>query len=138
MERWAIGTNSVYKTASICKEEGPWWLFFIEWLSCWAYGLFIPFRLQDWYSEKIADPIFQWVWPKYKETRCEVDLDQVADFFEPEDDDWLFDNDPIPEIVRAEHEMLEDIRVEQKKLWEKRATLVKIILEARGYGKRKI
>jgi hypothetical protein len=33
MERWTIGTNSIHKTAMIYKEVGPWWVFFIEWLS---------------------------------------------------------------------------------------------------------
>ncbi len=130
MERWGIGTNSVYKEATIIKEEGPWWLFFIEWLSCWAYGLFIPFKLQDWYAEKIGDPIFQWVWPKYISTKCEVDLDQVADFFEP--DDWLIvDDKEIPENVKYEHGLLEAARVDQKNLWIRRKQLVEIICETR-------
>ena len=30
MIRWSVGTNNVYKEATVYREEGPWWGFFIE------------------------------------------------------------------------------------------------------------
>jgi hypothetical protein len=36
MERWNVGTNSVYKDGSVYREVGPWYVFLIEWLTGWA------------------------------------------------------------------------------------------------------
>jgi len=46
MERWGISSNGLYKKASVHCEEGPWWLFFLEWLNftvCyWIPGIPFP------------------------------------------------------------------------------------------------
>lgn len=30
MIRWNVGANDVYKEATVYREEGPWWAFFVE------------------------------------------------------------------------------------------------------------
>ena len=133
MERWGLGTNSVYKYAVIHREEGPWWVFFIEWIMGWASWLFIPFGQQDWYTVEVYDRIYQWCYRQYQSTEIKVDIDDVSQFFEEDEED---EDDKIPEIVRAEHELLERHRLDQKKLWAMREVLVKIIIRSRGYGRK--
>lgn len=48
MERWSIASNSLFKKASIYHESGPWYLFFIEWLSVFICDWFPPIPLPRW------------------------------------------------------------------------------------------
>jgi len=40
MERWSVAVNSVYKTGHVYRQVGPWYIFFIEWLSSWVCDIF--------------------------------------------------------------------------------------------------
>ena len=50
MIRWSVSTNDIYYEAWIRREEGPWWIFCIEWLSmqvCWLIGK-LPIPFPNW------------------------------------------------------------------------------------------
>ena len=103
MQRWSIGRNSIYKTASVWLEEAPWWSFLLQDLSQTICGLIppIPFpkigkiviadedvkfygkkvynwneywgNLSQWWHNYIDDPVF---WFFYKQVKhYSVDID---------------------------------------------------------------
>ena len=114
MERWSIAVNDVYKYGHVSRSVGPWYIFFIEWLSSFfcdkLYRLpSVPLpkwticrdcflgsdlldpketsTLKEFYGDiaglfhlKIDDPILQWCHRRYKETRMDADIDDLAVF----------------------------------------------------------
>jgi len=51
MERWGVAVNSVYKTGHVYRQVGPWYIFFIEWLSetlCDFFGRLPSIPLPNW------------------------------------------------------------------------------------------
>lgn len=93
MRNWNIGTNSVYKTASISLEEGPLWAFLIDELSTRLCDLIppIPFPkigkivdeetggtynwrewhgdLRSWWHSHIDEPLTWWIITKRIKTK---------------------------------------------------------------------
>lgn len=118
MERWTVTSNSHFETAYIYHEVGPWYLFFIEWLTMTICDWIppIPFpkwkitnqsllgddyineetNLKDWYGNlrnfwhlKIDNRILQWVWKKFKVESLEIDYKEVIEKFPEEIDQDL-------------------------------------------------
>ena len=108
MERWGVGTNSVFRTANVYREVGPWWVFFVEWFSMFLCDLFhklpsIPLpnwrvrgddliepeetvTMKEWYGDlqglwhsKVDEPIIQWCLYKYETTVLTAEYGEVEE-----------------------------------------------------------
>tara|TARA_R100001244_G_scaffold25113_1_gene25307 strand:- start:16567 stop:17004 length:438 start_codon:yes stop_codon:yes gene_type:complete len=94
-------------TATIMKEEGRFYWFFLEWVSAWAAHLVMkipviktkkvdedgePYEfLQDWFWCEKYTLFFQWIHGKYKVSQFSADLQDVPKTWH---DSELVDDDP--------------------------------------------
>lgn len=87
MERWSVSANSLYYVVTIHKDVGPWYAFFLEWLSLMICG-WMPEAWRDWWHLKVDLPIFNWCQKCYRSKTLEADLYDVPLHFDPETIGW--------------------------------------------------
>jgi len=115
MRNWSYGINSLYRTASIWLEEGPWWVFLLDRIVEFLCEIAPPIRFpsiklrlknkediefygsehttwRDWYGDfnqffhlAIHEPVFRFC-QKRINTKCiEIDYNKAKELFYLED-----------------------------------------------------
>lgn len=111
MKNWHYGTNTYYKTAHICVDILPWYLYYlervVEWFCCYFPNIPFPswlhytdkddgsvYTWKEWWGGTsslfhcyIHNPIFNFVYnrEKYNTFQFEVDYEKLKEFIKNTD-----------------------------------------------------